>query len=53
MLSLDCTKAFDKVQFSKLFNALVKRDICPLIIRLIMNTYIMSTSNNEMESNYI
>ena len=44
MLSLDCTKAFDKVQFSKLFNTLIQKDICPLIIRLIMNTYIMSTA---------
>ena len=44
MLSLDCTKAFDKIQFSKLFNTLIDKDICPLIIRLIMNTYIMSTA---------
>ena len=44
MLSLDCTKAFDKVQFSKLFNTLIEKYICPLIIRLIMNAYIMSTA---------
>ena len=44
MLSLDCTKAFDKVQFSKLFNTLIEKAICPLIIRLIMNNYIMSTA---------
>ena len=28
-LSLDCTKAFDKVQFSKLFNTLVEKEMCP------------------------
>ena len=44
MLTLDCTKAFDKVQFSKLFTTLLEKDICPLIVRLIMNTYIMSTA---------
>ena len=51
MLSLDATKAFDKVQYSKLFNSLISRDIWPLIIRLIMNIYLVSTAsikwNNE------
>ena len=51
MLSLDATKAFDKVQYSKLFNELMDREICPLIIRLIMNIYLVSTAsvkwNNE------
>ena len=44
MLSLDCTKAFDKVQFSKLFDTLIEKDICPLIIRMIINTYMKSIS---------
>ena len=44
MLSLDCTKAFDKIQLSKLFKTLIDKEICPLIIRFIMNTYIMSTA---------
>ena len=37
MLSLDATTAFDNVQYSKLFKELISKEICPLIIRLIMN----------------
>ena len=44
MMTLDCTKAFDKVQFSKLFNTLIDKDICPLIVRMIMNAYLVSTA---------
>ena len=53
MLSLDATKAFDKVQYTKLFKLLIKREICPLIIRFILNTYLISTALvkwNEKES---
>ena len=42
MLSLDCTKAFDLVQHTKLFNIMIDRSICPLIVRLLINIYIMS-----------
>ena len=44
MVLLDCTKAFDKIQHTKLFKTLIDKDICPSIIRLIMNSYIMSTA---------
>ena len=44
MTLLDCTKAFDKIQHTKLFKTLMNRNICPSIIRLIMNSYIMSTA---------
>ena len=44
MTLLDCSKAFDKIQHTKLFNTLIEKDICPTIIRLIMNSYIMSTA---------
>ena len=44
MLSLDATKAFDRVQYSKLFNKLIEKDICPIIIRFIMNSYLVSKS---------
>ena len=53
MLSLDATKAFDKVQYTKLFKLLIKREICSLIIRFIINTYLISTALvkwNEKES---
>ena len=42
MLSLDATKAFDLVQYSKLFKLLIDRDICPLLIRLLINIYLSS-----------
>ena len=54
MLSLDATKAFDKVQYSKLFNLLIERDICPLIIRLLISIYSVSSaivSWNNVKSN--
>ena len=44
MVLLDCTKAFDKVQHTKLFKTLIEKDICPSLIRLIMNSYIMSSA---------
>ena len=38
-VSLDFSKAFDKVRYDYLFNTLLKRKICPMIIRLILNLY--------------
>ena len=40
MLSLDCTKAFDLVQHTKLFKLLISKSVCPLIIRLLINIFI-------------
>ena len=39
MLSLDATKAFDRVQYSKLFNRLIEKEVCSLMIRFILNVY--------------
>ena len=53
MLSLDATKAFDRVQYSKLFNKLIDKEICPIIIRFIMNSYLISKASvkwNNKES---
>ena len=44
MLSLDATKAFDRVQYSKLFNKLIDKGICSLVIRFIMDSYLISKS---------
>ena len=44
VLFLDCSKAFDKVKHSKLFNLLIKKNICPLVIRIIMNMYACNNS---------
>ena len=39
MSLLDCSKAFDTVVFSKLFNILIRKGLCPLITRLLINLY--------------
>ena len=40
VLMLDASKAFDKIDFVKLFDKLVKRGLSPIVIRLILNMYI-------------
>ena len=40
MLLLDASKAFDKIEYSTLFNNLRGRNMCPVTLRLIMNMYI-------------
>ena len=36
----DASKAFDRVEYMKLFNTLHDRRMCPLVLRLLMNMYI-------------
>ena len=36
---LDASKAFDRVQYCKLFNLLIQRGICPVVIRLLLRKY--------------
>lgn len=38
-LSLDASKAFDRVHFIKLLKLLVKRSMCPVAIRFLLNMY--------------
>ena len=55
MLSLDASKAFDRVQYSKMFETLIEKDVCPLIIRFILNSYLISKSVvkwNQMNSEH-
>ena len=37
---LDASKAFYRVEYVKLFCLLLKRDLCPLILRCIVNMYV-------------
>ena len=37
MLLLDASKAFDRVDYIKLFDKLVKKRMCPLTIRILLN----------------
>ena len=36
---LDCSKAFDKVRYGKLFNILIERGLCPLVTKLLIVMY--------------
>ena len=40
VLLLDTSKAFDRIDFVKLFEKLIKRGLSPIIIRLILNMYL-------------
>ena len=39
VLMLDASKAFNRVNYCKLFNELLKRDISPLVLRLLLYMY--------------
>ena len=41
---LDASKAFDKVQYNKLFKLLIKRKVCSIILRLLMNMYLINSA---------
>ena len=43
-LLLDATKAFDRVKYSKLFRCLLDKNVCPVIIRLVLNMYMLSSA---------
>ena len=40
MLLLDASKAFDRVEYVKLFSDLRERKLCPTVLRLLMNMYV-------------
>ena len=40
ILLLDASKAFDRVNYIKLFEKLLSKGMCPLTVRLLMNMYI-------------
>ena len=40
LLLLDASKAFDRVEYVKLFNTLRDRKMCPVVLRLLMNIYV-------------
>ena len=53
MLSLDASKAFDRVKYTKLFKLLIERNVCALVIRLLLKVYIFSSATvkwNNCES---
>ena len=40
MLLLDASKAFDRIEFVRLFKLLRERNMCPIVLRLIIAMYI-------------
>ena len=42
-LLLDARKAFDRVHYVKLSHTLVDKNMCPLLIRFLINMYISQT----------
>ena len=49
-LFLEASKAFDKVNHTKLFNILMEKGICPIMLRLIINMY--KNNNAKVRWNY-
>ncbi len=47
---LDASKAFDKVKYCKLFNALLNRNVSPLILRLFSVLYTNQTLQIKWKS---
>ena len=41
LLLLDASKAFDRVEYVKLFNTLRDRKMCPVVLRMLINIYII------------
>ena len=51
-LMLDASKAFDCVNYCKLFRILLERNICPLYCRLLLNMYISQKLRIRWESTH-
>ena len=49
---LDASKAFDRVQFIKLFRLLLSKGLCPVICRLIATLYTNQTSRGKWGSSF-
>ena len=48
MLLLNASKAFDRIEYVRLFTLLRLRNMCPLVLRLIMNMYILKECNLDL-----
>ena len=53
---LDASKAFDRVSYNHLFNELKTKPLCPLVIRFLINMYILQSMcvswENEKSFNF-
>ena len=53
LLLLDASKAFDRLEYMRLFTILRQHNMCPLVIRLIMNMYINQNMQVRWNSSII
>ncbi len=51
-LMLDAIKAFNRVNYCKLFRILLEKNICPLYCRLLLNMYVNQTLRVRCESTH-
>ena len=51
-LMLDASKAFDRVNYYKLFRKLLDRKVCPLFCRLLLNMHLNQRLQVRWENNY-
>ena len=53
MLLLDASKAFDRIEYSTLFNNLRNRNMCPVTLRLIMNSGVVVVERLERSLQFL
>ena len=51
-LALDASKAFDRVEFYKLFECLIKRDVNLIVIRFLLNMYLSQNVRVRFNQSY-
>ena len=49
MLLLDASKAFDRIEYVRLFELLRDNNMCPIVLRLIIHVYISEDASNMGE----
>ena len=52
VMLLDASKAFDRVDYLKLFNLLLKKDTCPIVCRLIVMFYTNQSARIKWDNAY-
>jgi hypothetical protein len=47
---LDCTKAFDRLEYVRMFDVLLKKSLCPFVTRLLLCMYKQQTANVKWQN---
>ena len=53
MLLLDVYRAFDRIEYVRLFKLLRERNMCPIVLRLIIAMYYLTNDASKMGRNFI